>query len=98
MKKKETTASIEQKYFVGIATEDITVRVSNNDKDCKFTSIAIETQAGAVFVKGFTRKSKAGVWFFSAPSHKYNDDYVDDVIFDKAVRDSINNTINGLLS
>ena len=95
---KKTTAITEQKYFEGVATEDIIVRVSNNDKDCKFTSIAIETQAGAVFVKGFTRKSKAGGWFFSAPSHKYNDDYVDDVIFDKAVRDSINNTINGLLS
>lgn len=98
MKKVETTASNAQKYFEGTATEDIKVRVSNNDKDCKFTTLAIETQAGAVFVKGFTRKSKAGVWFFSAPSHKYNDDYVDDVIFDKPVRDSINNTINALLS
>lgn len=98
MKKVETTASTAQKYFEGTATEDIKVRVSNNDKDCKFTSLAIETQAGAVYVKGFTRKSKAGVWFFCATSHKYDDNYVDDVIFDKAVRDSINNTINALLS
>ena len=87
----------EQKYLKGSATDDICVSVSNNDKDVKSASLEVETAGGTLYIKGFARKSKSGNWFFSAPSHKYNGEYVNDVFGDKALFESINNEINALL-
>lgn len=97
MKKQQETNN-EQKYLKGSATEDICVSVSNNDKDVKSASLEVETAGGTLYIKGFARKSKSGNWFFSAPSHKYNGEYVNDVFGDKALFESINNEINALLS
>lgn len=97
MKKQQETNN-EQKYLKGSATEDICVSVSNNDKDVKSASLEVETAGGTLYIKGFARKSKNGTWFFSAPSHKYNGEYVNDVFGDKALFESINNEINALLS
>ena len=97
MKKQQETNN-EQKYLNGSATEDICVSVSNNDKDVKSASLEVETAGGTLYIKGFARKSKSGNWFFSAPSHKYNGEYVNDVFGDKALFESINNEINALLS
>lgn len=97
MKKQQETNN-EQKYLKGSATEDICVSVSNNDKDVKSASLEVETAGGTLYIKGFARKTKSGNWFFSAPSHKYNGEYVNDVFGDKALFESINNEINALLS
>lgn len=97
MKKQQETNN-EQKYLKGSATEDICVSVSNNDKDVKSASLEVETAAGTLYIKGLARKAKSGNWFFSAPSHKYNGEYVDDVFGDKALFECINNEINALLS
>lgn len=97
MKKQQETNN-EQKYLKGSATEDICVSVSNNDKNVKSASLEVETAVGTLYIKGFARKSKSGEWFFSAPSHKYNGEYVNDVFGDKALFESINNEINALLS
>lgn len=96
--KKQRETNNEQKYLKGSATEDICVSVSNNDKDVKSASLEVETAGGTLYIKGFARKSKKGEWFFSAPSHKYNGEYVNDVFGDKALFESINNEINALLS
>ena len=97
MKKQQETNN-EQKYLKGSATEDICVSVSNNDKEVKSASLEVETAGGTLYIKGFARKTKSGNWFFSAPSHKYNGEYVNDVFGDKALFESINNEINALLS
>ena len=98
MKKQQETNN-EQKYLKGSATEDICVSVSNNDKDVKSASLEVETTAGTLYIKGFARKqARTGKWFFSAPSHKYNGEYVNDVFGDKELFESINNEINALLS
>lgn len=97
MKKQQETNN-EQKYLKGSATEDICVSVSNNDKDVKSASLEVETAGGTLYIKGFARKSKNGKWFFSAPSHKYNGEYVNDVFGDKALFENINTEINDLLS
>ena len=97
MKKQQETNN-EQKYLKGSATEDICVSVSNNDKDVKSASLVVETAGGTLYIKGFVRKAKNGKWFFSAPSHKYNGEYVNDVFGDKALFEAINNEINALLS
>lgn len=98
MKKQQETNN-EQKYLMGSATEDICVSVSNNDKDVKSASLQVETAGGTLYIKGFARKQeRTGKWFFSAPSHKYNGEYVNDVFGDKALFESINNEINALLS
>lgn len=97
MKKQQETNN-EQKYLKGSATEDICVSVSNNDKDVKSASLEVETAGGTLYIKGFARKAKNGNWFFSAPSHKYNGEYVNDVFGDKALFECINNEINALLS
>jgi len=95
--KKEHETNNEQKYLKGSATSDICVSVSNNDKDVKSASLEVETAGGTLYIKGFARKTKSGNWFFSAPSHKYNGEYVNDVFGDKALFESINNEINYLL-
>ena len=96
--KKQPETNNEQKYLKGSATEDICVSVSNNDKDVKSASLEVETAGGTLYIKGFARQSKSGKWFFSAPSHKYNGEYVNDVFGDKALFECINNEINALLS
>lgn len=95
---KVTTTSNADKFIKATATEDITVSVANNDKDVKSSSLEIETAAGTVYVRGFVRKNSAGGWFFCAPSHKYNDKYVNDVFFNKQINDSINNAVNAALN
>lgn len=98
MKKVQSETENKEKYLKASATEDIMVSVSNVDNaELRFASIAVETQAGTIFIKGFARKGKNG-WFFCTPSHKYKDEYVNDVFYNKEVADSINNAINGLLS
>lgn len=98
---KET--EVKQEYLKATATEDICVTVKNNDNDeIRSASLEIETCAGTVYVRGVTRKAKKGAnkgkWFFCAPSHKYNDKYVDDVFYSKEMAETINNAINSLLS
>lgn len=98
MKKLQSETTNKEKYLKASATEDIIVSVSNVDNTkYRYASLEIETQAGPIYIKGFARNGKNG-WYFSAPSHKYKDEYVNDVFYNKEVADSINNAINGLLS
>ena len=98
MKKVQSETASKEKYLKASATEDIIVNVANTDNDkFRYSSVNVETQAGTIYIKGFARNGKNG-WYFSAPSHKYKDEYVNDVFYNKEVAESINNAINGLLA
>ena len=105
--KKPTKSSNkkEAKKITKEAIENVTVTVFEpKSEDATFTgaSLDIETEAGHIYIKGFARWSDNarggdGGWFFSGPSHKHKDEYVNDVFGDKAVFESINNAINAAM-
>lgn len=82
------------------ATEDIEVSIYPPQDGASSTSASLKvvTAAGDIYIKGHARWStKNDNWFFSAPSHKTNDGYVQDVFGEKNVFESINNTINAIM-
>lgn len=101
--KKPTKSSNkkEAKKIIKEAIENVTVTVFEPKSDENtFTgaSLDIETEAGHIYIKGFARWSeKNDNWFFSGPSHKNKNKYVNDVFGDKAVFESINNAINAAM-
>lgn len=101
--KKPTKSSSkkETKKITKEAIENVTVTVFEPKSDENtFTgaSLDIETEAGHIYIKGFARWSEKNEnWFFSGPSHKNKDEYVSDVFGDKAVFESINNTVNAIM-
>ena len=98
---KSNASKKETKKITKEAIENVTVTVFEPKSDENtFTgaSLDIETKAGHIYIKGFARWSeKNESWFFSGPSHKNNDKYVNDVFGDKAVFESINNAINAAM-
>ena len=101
--KKPTKSSSkkETKKITKEAIENVTVTVFEpKSEENTFTgaSLDIETEAGHIYIKGFARWSEKNEnWFFSGPSHKHKDEYVNDVFGDKAVFESINNAINAAM-
>lgn len=101
--KKPTKSSSkkEAKKITKEAIEYVTVTVFEpKSDDSTFTgaSLDITTEAGHIYIKGFARWSdKNESWFFSGPSHKNKDEYVNDVFGDKTVFESINNAINAAM-
>lgn len=80
------------------ATDDIKVSIIMTDTERKPASLEIETAAGKIWIKGFAvYSSKKESWFFSGPSHMYNNEYQADVFGNKDVFESINNAINALM-
>ena len=80
------------------ATDDIKVSVIMTDSERKPASLEIETAAGKIWIKGFAvYSSQKDNWFFSGPSHKYNNEYQADVFGNKEVFESINNAINTIM-
>lgn len=64
----------EEKKFEEQSLNGITLRVYESG----FASIKVSHDAGDIIINGFIRESK-GHKFFAFPSHKYEDNYVNDV-------------------